>query len=57
MKQKRNTFLTMEEKKELILQGKSVPVCVGECRGDRNRFIAKIRSIYDGSLTNKSLKL
>ena len=54
---RKNTYLTIEEKKELILQGKSVPVCVGECKGDRNRFIAKIRSIHDGSLVGKTMKL
>ena len=56
MKRVKNKYLTMEEKKELALRGERVPVCIGNSN-QRNGFIAKIRSIYDGSLKNKKLRL
>lgn len=56
MKKLRNKYLTLEEKRELALRGKSVPVCIGDS-GNRNCFIAKIRSIYDGFLKNKKFRL
>lgn len=55
---RRNKYLTIEEKKQLILEGKSVPICVGD-GNDKNRdcFICKIRSIWNGSLKDKNMKL
>ena len=55
---KNNTYLTIEEKKELILAGKPAPVCVGDF-DDKNRdgFVCKIRSIWNGDLKNKNMKL
>ena len=55
---RKNKYLTIEEKKALILEGKSVPICVGD-GNDKNRdcFICKIRSIWNGSLKDKNMKL
>lgn len=54
---KRNTYLTMEEKKALALAGKEVPICVkGSSR--KNSFIVKLRNcIFDGSLKNKKFNI
>ena len=54
---KTNKYLTIQQKKELALSGKDVPICI---RGTdlKNSFIAKIRgSIFDGSLKNKKLSI
>lgn len=54
---KKNVYLTMEEKRALALQGKKVPICIGNSRR-KNSFIAKLRgTIFDGSLKNKKLNL
>jgi hypothetical protein len=51
-------YLTAKEKIQLALEGKDVPICVS-CDLDKNRngFICKIRSVWDGSLKNKKIKL
>ena len=50
-------FLTAEEKKNLAMQGKNVPVCIGSSV-PRNSFIAKVRgTIFDGSLNHKKFYL
>ena len=54
----KNKYLTAEEKKQLALDGKEVPICVSYgSNKNRNSFICKIRSIWDGSLKNKRIKL
>jgi len=54
---KKNTYLTMEEKKDLALNGKAVPICINRT-SQKNSFIAKIRgSIFDGSLNNKKFSI
>lgn len=50
-------YLTAEEKKKLALSGKPVPICTSSNTSERNGFIAKIRSIWDGSLKNKRMEL
>lgn len=51
-------YLTMGEKRELAMQGKDVPLCVSTTSyKKKNSFICKIRSIWDGSLKNKSMNL
>jgi len=53
-----NKYLTIEEKKSLAVQGKDVPLCVSTTSyKKRNSFICKIRSIWDGSLKNKKIKI
>ncbi len=52
-----NKFLTMQEKKELALAGKDVPLCVKTYGVKNNNFISKIRSIWDGSIKNKKMKI
>lgn len=50
-------YLTIKEKKALILAGKDVPLCVGESR-NKNSYIAKLRgTIFDGSLKNKNISI
>lgn len=49
-------FLTIEEKRELIRQGKKAPICMSDSFSKAS-FIAKLRNIHDGSLTNKRIKL
>lgn len=58
MVKRKQRYLTIEEKRELALQGKSVPICINESQ-DNNRdiFIVKMRSIYNGALKNKTLKI
>lgn len=57
MKEK-NIFLTMDEKYEMILQGKPIPICVGNSDPHKkNSFISKLRgTIFDGSLKKLNLK-
>jgi len=51
-------YLTAKEKIALAQEGKDVPVCVSiDDDRNRNSFICKIRSIWDGSLKNKKIKL
>ena len=51
-------YLTCEEKKALALAGKDVPLCVKNHRSlNRNGYIAKIRSVWDGSLKKARIKL
>ena len=51
-------YLTMEEKKQLVMQGKEVPLCVSTTSyKNKNSFICKIRSIWDGSRKNKKMKI
>jgi len=56
MKEK-NIFLTMDEKYEMILQGKPIPICVGNSDPHKkNSFISKLRgTIFDGSLKKLNL--
>lgn len=51
-------YLTAKEKIQLAKEGKEVPICVsfGSSK-NRNSFICKIRSIWDGSLKDKKIKL
>lgn len=50
-------YLTIKEKKALVLAGKDVPLCVGESR-KKNSYIAKLRgTIFDGSLKNKNINI
>lgn len=54
----KNKFLTIDEKKQLLAEGKDVPICISyNADKNRNGFICKIRSIWDGSLKNKRIKL
>ena len=54
---KTNKYLTIQQKKELALSGKDVPLCV-RGTGSKNSFIAKIRcSVFDGSLKNKEFSI
>lgn len=48
-------YLTIKEKKELVLQGKDVPLCVNEKRSNF-RTIIKSRNIF-GDIRNKLVKL
>jgi hypothetical protein len=48
-------YLTLEEKRELAIAGKCVPICIG--KSSKNGFIAKLRCIFDGSLKNKTMRL
>ena len=50
-------YLTMEEKKQLALEGKDVPVVISSSSTKRNSFICKIRSIWDGDRKNKRMKI
>lgn len=51
-------YLTAEEKKKLVMEGKDVPLCVSTTSyKKRNSFICKIRSIWDGSLKNKKMNI
>ena len=51
-------YLTAKEKRQLALEGKDVPICVSYGSDkNRNGFVCKIRSIWDGSLKNKKIKL
>lgn len=52
-------YLTVKEKIQLALEGKDVPICVASSFSGKNRngYICKIRSIWDGSLKNKGIKL
>lgn len=51
-------YLTAKEKIQLAKEGKEVPICVSFGSGkNRNSFICKIRSIWDGSLKDKKIKL
>lgn len=51
-------YLTMEEKRELAMQGKDVPLCVSTTSyKKRNSFICKVRSIWDGTRKNKKMRL
>ena len=51
-------YLTIEEKKKLALSGQDVPLCISlDTDKNRNGFICKIRSIWDGSLRKKKIKL
>ena len=49
-------YLTLDEKKELALAGKAVPICVNS-KSLKSGFIAKIRDIFDGSLKNKTMRI
>lgn len=48
-------YLTLEEKRELALAGKCVPICIG--KSSKNWFIVKLRCIFDDALKNKSMKI
>ena len=48
-------YLTLEEKRELALAGKCVPICIG--KSSKTGFIAKLRCIFDDSLKNKTMKI
>ena len=51
-------YLTAKEKIVLAQEGKDVPICVSMgSEKNRNSFICKVRSIWDGSLKNKRIKL
>lgn len=51
-------YLTAKEKRQLALEGKDVPICVSYGSDkNRNGFVCKIRSIWDGSLKKKKIKL
>ncbi len=48
-------FLTMEQKRDLALQGKAIPMRIKKS-GEKNSYIAKLRgTIFDGSLKKKRL--
>jgi hypothetical protein len=50
-------YLSIKEKRALVLTGKDVPLCVGESR-KKNSHIVKFReTIADGSLKNKIIKI
>ena len=49
-------YLTLDEKKELALSGKKIPICINS-KSSKNRFVVKLRSIFDNSLKNKSMKI
>ena len=54
---KRTQYLTIKEKKALVLAGKNVPLCIGES-SNKNSYIAKLRgTIFDGSLRKKNISL
>lgn len=54
---KKDIYLTMEEKRALAINGKDVPICVGRT-SNKNTFIAKLRgTIFDDSLKNKKIGL
>lgn len=54
---KKIKFLTVEEKRALALQGKEVPICIGDSTS-KNSYIAKIRgTIFDGSLKYKKFHM
>ena len=48
-------YLTLEEKRELALAGKCVPIYIG--KSSKNGFIAKLRCIFDDSLKSKTMKI
>lgn len=51
-------YLTAKEKIQLAKEGKDVPICISfDTDKNRNGFICKIRSIWDGSLRKKKIKL
>lgn len=50
-------YLTIKEKIELAKGGKDVPICVASSFGKRDKYICKIRSIWNGSLKGKGIKL
>ena len=52
---KKNKYLTLEEKKQLALAGKQIPIFVG--KSSKNGFIAKLRCIFDDSLKNKTMRI
>ena len=56
MKNNTNKYLTIEEKRELAFKGKRVPICISNSNKN-NEFIAKIRTVFYGSLKNKKFKL
>ena len=49
-------YLTLDEKKELALSGKVVPICIN-VKSSKNGFIVKLRNIFDGSLKNKIMRI
>lgn len=54
---KKGIYLTVEQKRQLALSGKNVPVCVSK-DNEKISFIAKIRgSIFDGNLKEKTLRI
>lgn len=48
-------YLTIKEKKELIMQGKEVPLCVSE-KQSKIKHIVKSRNIFD-YVRHKQIKL
>ena len=54
---KNNKYLTMQQKKELALSGKDVPLCVNDTNL-KTQFIAKIRNcIFDDTLKSKRFSI
>lgn len=49
-------YLTLDEKKELALAGKTVPIHIN-AKSFKNGFVVKIRNIFDGSLKNKTMRI
>lgn len=53
---KKKKYLTIQEELELAKQGINHSPYIGHSK-DRNSFIVKIRSIWNGNLRNKRIKL
>ena len=49
-------YLTLDEKKELALAGKTVPIYIN-VNSSKNGFMVKLRNIFDGSLKNKTMRI
>lgn len=49
-------YLTLDEKKELALAGKTVPIHIN-VKSSKSGFIVKLRNIFDGSLKNKTMRI
>lgn len=54
---KTNKYLTMQQKKDLALSGKDVPLCINGTNF-KTQFIAKMRdSIFDDALKSKKFNI
>lgn len=54
---KRMKYLTIKDKKELVIAGKDVPLCVGEPHKRNSCASILQNSIFNSQLKNKNIKI